>query len=214
MSKQPRDPAPGDDASKAVDDTADEIAALATLISQARELVKSGHVIDLAGLSEKVSAFCAGLARNPPDDIDSVARMIEALVGDLNRLAHEIAEQHQRMLAGGVLGREKPHDRSSSFAVGGAAAREPPAASSLAGIPVSTTSSPAWPSRIRCSMSSRRTSTRRRRASTGVTSTTFSRRRPTAFSAATGNPKPKRRATAANSPIKASTNASASTNRR
>ncbi|MGH6662940.1 MAG: hypothetical protein ACREB6_15490 [Rhodospirillales bacterium] len=109
MSKKPDDPAPGDDppwavdetANEAADEAADEIAALATLISQARELVNSGHTIDLAGLSEKVNAFCAGLAKNPPADVDSVARMIEALVGDLNRLAQEITEQHQRMVSGG-----------------------------------------------------------------------------------------------------------------
>lgn len=101
MSKKPRHPAPGDDPPWAADDTADEIAALATLISQARELVKSGHTIDLAGLSEKVNAFCAGLAKNPPADVDSVARMIEALVGDLNKLAQEITEQHQRFTSGG-----------------------------------------------------------------------------------------------------------------
>lgn len=105
MSKKPRHPAPGDDApwaaDEAADETADEIAALATLISQARELVKSGHTIDLGGLSEKVNDFCADLAKNPPADVDSVARMIEALVADLNRLAEEIKEQHQRMISGG-----------------------------------------------------------------------------------------------------------------
>lgn len=101
MSKKPRHPAPGDDPPWAVDETADEIAALATLISQARELVNSGHTIDLAGLSEKVNAFCAGLAKNPPADVASVARMIEALVGDLNKLAQEITEQHQRIASGG-----------------------------------------------------------------------------------------------------------------
>ena len=105
MSKKPRHPGPGDDspwaAHEAADDTADEIAALATLISQARELVQSGHTIELAGLSEKVNRFCAGLAKNPPEDADSVARMIEALVADLNRLAREIAEQHQKIVSGG-----------------------------------------------------------------------------------------------------------------
>jgi len=105
MSKKSGDTAPGDDATRADDDTADEIATLATLISQARELVQSGHTIDLAGLSDRVNQFCAGLAKNPPDDIESVARMIEALVGDLNQLAEEITEQHQRIESGGEPGK-------------------------------------------------------------------------------------------------------------
>ncbi len=88
------------DSPSAVDDsTADEIASLAALISQARELVASGHTIDLAGLSEKVNAFCLELAKNPPADRESVARMIEALVGDLNTLADEITAQHDKLVA-------------------------------------------------------------------------------------------------------------------
>lgn len=73
---------------------ADEIAALATLISQARELVADGNSIDLGGLSDKVGIFCADLAANPPagEDATSITAMIEALVKDLNSLAEEIAE--------------------------------------------------------------------------------------------------------------------------
>ena len=82
-------------------DLEDQIASLAQLISQARDLVKSGHTIDLAGLSGKVSDFCAGIAADPPADVESVARMIDALVGDLNQLAEELAEQHARVVGDG-----------------------------------------------------------------------------------------------------------------
>lgn len=83
---------------------AEEIATLAERISQARELVASGHTIDLSGLSQQVNDFCAGLAKSPPADIDSIARMIEALVGDLNTLAQEITEQHEKLVSGGPKG--------------------------------------------------------------------------------------------------------------
>lgn len=109
MTKKPPKPEPGAGPAWAVDKdgdaAADEIAALAALISQARELVNTGHTIDLAGLSEKINDFCGRLAKNPPKDVDSVARMIEALVGDLNRLAEEIAEQHRRVTSGGKPGK-------------------------------------------------------------------------------------------------------------
>jgi hypothetical protein len=98
MSKKPdaRGNAPGN-----ADEISDEIAALATLIAQARELVKSDHTIDLAALSGKVGAFCAGLSAHPPADAESVARMIEALVADLNSLAEEISAQHAKLTGGG-----------------------------------------------------------------------------------------------------------------
>ena len=73
----------------------DEIATLATLISQARELVADGNSIDLTGLSEKVSEFCAHVTANPPSDTEGVMAIIEALVEDLNELGREIAEQEQ-----------------------------------------------------------------------------------------------------------------------
>jgi hypothetical protein len=89
-----------DDAATDDADIEEQIATLAQLISQARDLVKSGHTIDLAGLSGKISDFCTGIAANRPDDAESVARMIEALVGDLNQLAEELAEQHAQAAAG------------------------------------------------------------------------------------------------------------------
>ena len=73
----------------------EEIAILATLITQARELVATGHIIDLAGLSEKVGNFCTDIAENPPADAESVTAMIEALVEDLKALAEEMTELHE-----------------------------------------------------------------------------------------------------------------------
>ena len=70
----------------------DEIATLTTLISQARELMADGKPINLTGISEKVSAFCARVTANPPSDTEGVMVMIEALVQDLNELGKEIAE--------------------------------------------------------------------------------------------------------------------------
>lgn len=78
----------------------DQIATLAALISQARELVKSGYSIDLAALSGKIGDFCADITADPPADAESVARMIEALVSDLNLLGQELAEQHAQMTGG------------------------------------------------------------------------------------------------------------------
>ena len=73
----------------------EEIAILATLITQARELVATGHTIDLAGLSEKVGNFCTDIAENPPADSESVTAMIETLVEDLKALAEEMTELHE-----------------------------------------------------------------------------------------------------------------------
>ena len=73
----------------------EEIATLAMLITQARELVATGHTIDLAGLSEKVGDFCTAIAEDPPADAESVTAMIEALVKDLNALAQEMKELHE-----------------------------------------------------------------------------------------------------------------------
>lgn len=91
MNETPDDPGNGEDNSE----FEDEIATLATLISQARELVADGNTIDLTGLSEKVSVFCAHVSANPPSDTEGVMAIIEALVDDLNELGKEIAEQEQ-----------------------------------------------------------------------------------------------------------------------
>jgi len=80
----------------------EEIAALAALITQARELVATGHSIDLSGLGDKVGAFCADVVANPPDDPESVKAMLEALVKDLTALGHEMAALEQN--AGGGNG--------------------------------------------------------------------------------------------------------------
>ncbi|HIM41663.1 MAG TPA: hypothetical protein EYM35_02205 [Rhodospirillales bacterium] len=82
----------------------EEIAILATLITQARELVATGHTIDLAGLSEKVGNFCTDIAENPPADAESVTAMIEALVEDLKALAEEMTELHEGQTTNGDEG--------------------------------------------------------------------------------------------------------------
>ena len=82
----------------------EEIAILATFITQARELVATGHTIDLAGLSEKVGNFCTDIAENPPADAESVTAMIEALVEDLKALAEEMTELHEGQTTNGDEG--------------------------------------------------------------------------------------------------------------
>ena len=82
----------------------EEIAILATLIAQARELVATGHTIDLAGLSEKVGNFCTDIAENPPVDAESVTAMIEVLVEDLKALAEEMTELHEGQTTNGDEG--------------------------------------------------------------------------------------------------------------
>ena len=91
MNETPDDPGNGEETAE----FEDEIATLATLISQARELVADGNTIDLTGLSEKVSVFCAHVTANPPSDTEGVMAMIQALVQDLNELGKEIAELEQ-----------------------------------------------------------------------------------------------------------------------
>ncbi len=100
MNETPDGPEKDEDTSK----LEEEIATLATLITQARELVATGHAIDLAGLSEKVGDFCTDIAENPPADAESVTTMIEALVKDLNALAQEITELHKGQPANGDEG--------------------------------------------------------------------------------------------------------------
>ena len=82
----------------------EEIAILATLIAQARELVATGHIIDLAGLSEKVGNFCTDIAENPPADTESITAMIETLVEDLKALAEEMTELHKGQTTNGEEG--------------------------------------------------------------------------------------------------------------
>lgn len=77
----------------------DEIAALSTLISQARELVATDHVIDLGNFSVKVEEFCKLVAEKPPEDAESVSGLIETMVQDLNTLAQEISEQQAKAAA-------------------------------------------------------------------------------------------------------------------
>ena len=67
MNETPDDPEKDNVTSK----LEEEIALLARLITQARELVATGHAIDLAGLSEKVGGFCTAIAENPPPDAES-----------------------------------------------------------------------------------------------------------------------------------------------
>jgi len=117
MSDTPNDPNEGVPSDGDLE-AADEIASLSTRINQARELVASGHEIDLQGLNEQVGAFCAALAANPPDDADSITRMIEALVTDLGLLAQEMADRH----AAGALGAAPRGGSGSGGGNGGAAA--------------------------------------------------------------------------------------------
>ena len=77
----------------------DEIAKLSTLISQARELVATDHVIDLGNFSAKVEEFCQLVATNPPEDAERVNALIEAMVQDLNTLGREISDQHAKASA-------------------------------------------------------------------------------------------------------------------
>ncbi len=100
MNETPDDPEKDKDTSK----LEEEIAILATLITQARELVATGHTIDLAGLSEKVGDFCADIAENPPADAESVTAMIKALVNDLKALAQEMTELHEGQTTNGDEG--------------------------------------------------------------------------------------------------------------
>ena len=82
----------------------EEIAILSTLITQARDLVATGHIMDLAGLSEKVGNFCTDITENPPTDAESVTAMIEALVEDLKALAEEMTELHEGQTTNGDEG--------------------------------------------------------------------------------------------------------------
>lgn len=75
----------------------EEIAILATLISQARDSVAEGHTVNLANLSGKVSEFCAGVDANPPSDADSAKVMVDTIIQDLNSLAQEIKDQQQSL---------------------------------------------------------------------------------------------------------------------
>ncbi len=77
----------------------DEIAKLSTLISEARELISTDHVIDLGNFSTKVEEFCQLVAANPPEDAERVNALIEAMVQDLNTLGQEIADQHAKASA-------------------------------------------------------------------------------------------------------------------
>ncbi|MCH8853456.1 MAG: hypothetical protein IID41_12525 [Planctomycetes bacterium] len=62
----------------------EEIAKLSTLISEARELITTDHVIDLGNFSTMVEEFCKLVAANPPEDTERVNALIEAMIGDLN----------------------------------------------------------------------------------------------------------------------------------
>ncbi len=77
----------------------DEIAKLSTLISEARELVTTDHVIDLGNFSTRVEEFCKLVAANPPEDSERINALIEAMVKDLNTLGQEIADQHAKATA-------------------------------------------------------------------------------------------------------------------
>ena len=77
----------------------DEIANLSTLISQARELVATDHVIDLGNFSTKVEEFCQLVAANPPEDAERVNALIKAMVKNLNTLGQEISDQFAKASA-------------------------------------------------------------------------------------------------------------------
>ncbi len=80
-------------------DIENEIAKLSTLISEARELVATDHVIDLGDFSTRVEEFCKLIAANPPEDAEGANALIEAMVRDLNTLGQEIADQHAKASA-------------------------------------------------------------------------------------------------------------------
>ncbi len=77
----------------------EEIAKLSALISDARELVATDHVIDLSNFSTMVEEFCKLVAANPPQDTEGVNALIEAMIKDLNTLGEEIADQHAKASA-------------------------------------------------------------------------------------------------------------------
>ena len=74
-------------------DVETEIAALSSLISQARELVATNHSIDLGEFITKIGEFCDYVAANPPEDADAITAKIETLLTDLNELAQELTDQ-------------------------------------------------------------------------------------------------------------------------
>lgn len=77
----------------------DEIATLSTLISEARELVATDHVIDLGNFATRIEEFCKLVAANPPEDAERVNALIEAMVRDLNTLGQDITDQHAKASA-------------------------------------------------------------------------------------------------------------------
>ena len=93
MNETPDSPNGDQDTSKAEE----EIANLASLVSEARERVAGGNTVDVASLSDKIGAFCASIAENPPADAEDLAALIQTLVAELNSLGEEIAKQHKML---------------------------------------------------------------------------------------------------------------------
>ena len=74
-------------------DVEKEIAPLTAEIAEARARIAGGQNVNLTGLSDKVGAFCAAVAVNPPADAEAATAMIEILVKDLDSLATDLDRQ-------------------------------------------------------------------------------------------------------------------------
>ena len=77
------------------------LSTIAAAITEAHATLDDGHGVELSGLEEAVRSVCDDIAASPPKDgREDCEQTILALLGDLDRLAQKLDQQHQRLATG------------------------------------------------------------------------------------------------------------------
>lgn len=76
------------------------LAAVIEWVTNANEMVRSGHVVPLDGLDERVAAVCERVAALPPDARENCRDAMVTLIDEFDRLATELRAQRDSLGAG------------------------------------------------------------------------------------------------------------------
>lgn len=76
----------------------EELEKASSLVVTARRLLATGTMVDLSALEGKVRFACTELATMEREDGRPLMPLMEALIGELDRLAEAIRERHQPLM--------------------------------------------------------------------------------------------------------------------
>ncbi len=77
-----------------------EIHAISSLVTSARQDLAEGKNIDLFALESRVDELCRAIHDNPPQNTREVRQVLATIVNNLDALENELTEQHRQLEQG------------------------------------------------------------------------------------------------------------------